>query len=137
MLKSPASCLKKANLDHVKREVTRLKNLTTLVLALTCIIGLTGCSAESIAISGNKIIFEAEILEIEENYYLVEPIEGSHELKNASRIKIPMKNMDSSLEPQIGDIIEISYNGEIQKSDPAEISEVYSIKVSKEADMPR
>lgn len=41
---------------------------------------------------------------------------------------------NSSLEPEVGDIIEISYSGEILESYPAQITEVYGIKVVKEAE---
>lgn len=39
-----------------------------------------------------------------------------------------MKNMDPALEPQVGDIIEISYNGEIQETYPGQLSDVYGIR---------
>lgn len=41
--------------------------------------------------------------------------------------------MDNSLEPKIGDIIEITYNGYIQASYPAILGKVYHIEVVKEA----
>lgn len=74
-------------------------------------------------------IFQAQIIEIKDSYFLVEPVEGSQELKSADQIEIPMQNMDASKEPQVGDIIEISYNGEILEINPARLSEVYSIRV--------
>lgn len=78
--------------------------------------------------------FQATILEIKDTYYLVEPVEDSQELKSADKITVPMKNLAPSLEPEVGDIIEIAYNGEIAESYPAQITEVYSIKVVKEAE---
>ena len=39
----------------------------------------------------NNTIFEATILEIRDNYFLVEPVEGSQELNNADLITVPMK----------------------------------------------
>lgn len=82
----------------------------------------------------DKITFEAEVLEIYEGYFLVEPVEGSWEFNSADQIEVPMKNMDPSLEPEVGDIIEIVYSGEILETYPARLQEVYSIKVSKEAE---
>ena len=81
-----------------------------------------------------EVTFQATILEIKDTYYLVEPVEDSQELKSADKITVPMKNLDPSLEPEVGDIIEIAYNGEIAESYPAQITEVYSIKVVKEAE---
>ena len=76
--------------------------------------------------------FEAEILEIHDGYFLVEPVPGSTELRSADRIEIPMKNMEPSPEPQVGDILEIRYNGMLQETYPAVIGEVYSIRVRQE-----
>lgn len=76
--------------------------------------------------------FEAEILEIQDGYFLVEPVPGSTELKCADRIEIPMQKMDPSQEPQVGDIIVIQYNGMMQETYPARPGEIYSIKVRQE-----
>ena len=45
-----------------------------------------------------------------------------------------MKNIGTAPQPNVGDIIEIAYNGEIAESYPAQITEVYGIKVVKEAE---
>ena len=60
----------------------------------------------------NHITFKAEVLEIHEGYFLVAP-EASWALNSADQIEVPLMNMDPALEPQIGDIIEVSYSGEI------------------------
>ncbi len=62
-------------------------------------------------------------------YYLVEPVEGSAELKSADQIPVHMKNMAPSPEPEVGDILEIEYDGYIAESYPAQISNVYSVRV--------
>ncbi len=72
---------------------------------------------------------KAMILEIHEKSLLVEPAAGSWERNSSDQITVPMKNMAPSPEPQVGDIIEIVYNGELQESYPAAITEVYSIEV--------
>ena len=43
-----------------------------------------------------------------------------------------MKYLDSSLEPEIGDVIEIIHSGEILETYPARLQDVYSIRVIKE-----
>lgn len=40
-----------------------------------------------------------------------------------------MKHLDSSLEPEVGDIIEIIHSGEIMESDPVRLRDVYSIRI--------
>ena len=74
-------------------------------------------------------VFQAEILEIHNGNYLVKPVEGSWELSSADRIEVPIRNVHPSQEPEIGDVIEIEYSGEILETYPARIADVYSIKV--------
>ena len=74
-------------------------------------------------------VFQAEILEIYDGDYLVKPVEGSWELSSADRIEVPIRNAHPSQEPEIGDVIEIEYSGEILETYPARIADVYSIKV--------
>ena len=107
-----------------------------LILTLSFILALSACGTSSgggdpKSNGDEKIIFQATILEIRDNYYLVEPVEGSTELNSADRITVPMENMNSSPEPEVGDILEIEYDGSIAESDPAQITNVYSISVVK------
>ena len=74
------------------------------------------------------ISFEAEILEIHDGYFLVKP-ESSWAMNSADQIEVPMKHMGASPEPEVGDIIEVTYDGEILETYPARIKEVYSIQV--------
>ena len=82
----------------------------------------------------DRMRFEAEILEIYDGNYLVKPVEGSWELNSADRIEVPIRNAYPSPEPEIGDVIEIEYSGEILETYPARITEVFSIRVVKEAE---
>ena len=79
-------------------------------------------------------VFQAEILEIHDGNYLVKPVEGSWELSSADRIEVPIRNAHPSPEPEIGDVIEIEYSGEILETYPARIADVYGIKVIKETE---
>ena len=72
-------------------------------------------------------VFQAEILEIHDGYYLVKPVEGSWELSSADRIEVPIRNAHTSPEPEVGDVIEIEYSGEILETYPARIADVYGI----------
>lgn len=74
-------------------------------------------------------VFQAEILEIHNGNYLVKPVEGSWELSSADRIEVSIRNVHPSPEPEIGDVIEIEYDGEILETYPAQIADVYGIKV--------
>lgn len=79
-------------------------------------------------------VFQAEILEVHNGYYLVKPVEGSWELNSADRIEVSIRNAHPSPEPEIGDVIEIEYSGEILETYPARIADVYGIKIIKEAE---
>ena len=61
-------------------------------------------------------------------------VEGSWELNSADRIEVPIRNAHPSPEPEIGDVIEIEYSGEILETYPARIADVYGIKVIKETE---
>ena len=74
-------------------------------------------------------VFQAEILEIHNGNYLVKPVEGSWELSSADRIEVSIRNVHPLPEPEIGDVIEIEYAGEILETYPAQIADVYGIKV--------
>lgn len=105
-----------------------------LILTLSLILAVTACGMSSDGgeseVGGNeKAIFQATILEIRDGYYLVEPVDGSTELNSADQITVPMKNMNPSPEPEVGDVLEIEYDGSIEESYPAQITNVHSISV--------
>ena len=84
---------------------------------------------DKVVVGSIDAVFQAKILEIFDGSYLVEPLEGSLELRSSDRITVSMKYLDSSLEPEVGDIIEIIHSGEIMESNPARLQDVYSIRV--------
>ena len=88
-----------------------------------------GCSKKEPVGDPPSVSFKANVLEINDQTYLVEPVEGSDELKSSDQIVVSMKNINPSPEPKVGDVIEITYDGSIAESYPAQITEVYGIKV--------
>ena len=105
-----------------------MRKYITIILASICVLSLIGCGESS------SSTFKAIILEITDNSYLVEPVEGSNELRSADQIMISMKNLDPSLEPEVGDVIKIKYRGAIMETYPAQIGDVINIKVVKEVE---
>jgi len=81
---------------------------------------------------GDNISFEAKVLAILDGSILVEPAVGSLESRSAEQIIVPVRNMAPSPEPQVGDVLVIQYNGEILESDPAELGEVFSVRLQPE-----
>lgn len=111
-----------------------MKKHLLLILILSLILTITACGMSSgdgeSEVGGDETVtFQATILEIQDGYYLVEPIEGSVELNSADQITIPMINMNPSPEPEVGDVLEIEYDGSIAESYPAQIANVYGIRV--------
>ena len=100
-----------------------MKKLIPLLLSLAFVLTLIGCTSE------DKATFQVTILEIQDGYYLAKPVEGSTELNSADRIMVPMVNINPSQEPEVGDTLEIVYDGTIAESYPAQINTVYSISV--------
>lgn len=100
-----------------------MKKIFCILTALTLL--LSACSSSK----SGSVTLRATVLEINDGYYLVEPVEGSAELKSADQITVPMKNMAPSPEPEVGDILEIEYDGYIAESYPAQINNVYSVRV--------
>ena len=77
------------------------------------------------------IAFQASVIEKNNDSIIVKPEDGSLELASADKFYIP--NVEN-LELQIGDLVEISYNGEIMESYPAQLGEVYKITVIEQTD---
>lgn len=113
--------------DKTKYNSDELVETGRLVFKNNCI------QVESFSNEAHQV-FQAEILEIHDGYYLVKPVEGSWELSSADRIEVPIRNAHPSPEPEIGDVIEIEYSGEILETYPARIADVYGIKVVEEAE---
>ena len=102
-----------------------MKKFICILMIFAVLFSITACNSKT----NNTATFQAVILEIHDSYYLVEPGEGSAELNSADQITVPMKNMNLSPEPEVGDILEIEYDGAIAESYPAQITNVYSISV--------
>lgn len=112
-----------------------MKKQLPLILTMSLILLATACGTASgggeLKVGGDETAtFQATILEIQDGYYLVEPVEGSAELKSADQITIPMINIEPPPEPEVGDVLEIEYDGSIAESYPAQITKVYSIRVA-------
>lgn len=73
--------------------------------------------------------FQATILEVENGSFLVEPAKDTSEFHVASRIQVPITSMPASPEPQVGDQIEIIYDGVIAQTDPPQIHNVKRIRI--------
>lgn len=84
----------------------------------------------SSADNSQKMTFQATVIDIIGDTILVKPLDGSMELNSADNFSLPNKE---KLALQIGDIVEIIYNGDILESYPAQLGEVYKITLLEQA----
>ena len=102
-----------------------------LLLLLICMAVLIACTNEA-ANNDTKdktFSFLATVLEANENYLIVEPNTESIERKSADKIQVSLQDKSPYPVPQVGDTINIVYNGEIMESYPARIGKVYRIEI--------
>ena len=105
-----------------------MRKYIALVLALACVLGLIGCSTKDEVIE-KQSEFEATVLEVTDHYLLVEPIEGSIELNSSDEIKVGIQDKTSWPIPQVGEMVRVVYDGLIQETDPARISNPYRVEI--------
>ena len=72
---------------------------------------------------------QAQITEVENGSFLVAPVKGASELSSSDLFRVPITNIPPSPEPQVGDIVEITYDGSILESYPAQFGTIYSMRV--------
>ena len=90
---------------------------------------LGNCIAEMLALADDTplmVTFQASVIEMNDDSIIVKPVDGSLELDSADKFYI---SNEENLELQIGDLVEISYNGEIMESYPAQLGGVYEVIV--------
>lgn len=102
-----------------------MKKILCMLISLAVLFSFTACNGRT----DDTATFQAIILEVHDDYYLVEPVEGSVERNSADQITVPITDMNVSSELEAGDILKIVYDGAIAESYPAQITIVYSISV--------
>ncbi|MCM1223201.1 MAG: YobA family protein [Lachnospiraceae bacterium] len=103
------------------------KLYSTICVLCLAVITLCACGKQENPIADNEpeaIAFQATVIEINKDTILVKPVDGSSELNSADKFSIPN---DENLELQVDDLLEITYNGDIMESYPAQLGEVYEI----------
>ncbi len=104
-----------------------MKKIFCILITLAVLFSLIACSNKT----NDMTTFQAIILEIHDDYYLVEPVKGSAELNSADQITVSITNINVSPQLKVGDVLEIVYDGMIAESYPAQITKVYSISIVK------
>ncbi len=73
--------------------------------------------------------FRAMVIEVHDEYLLVEPEEGSVERNSADRIEVYLQDKTSWPIPRVGDKVLVVYDGQLQETYPARITNVYRIEI--------
>ena len=73
--------------------------------------------------------FRAEVLEVDGNCILVRPLEGEAELNSADKIYVSFGKLQDVPRIEVGDTVEIFYDGTLMESYPAQTSGVTGIRV--------
>lgn len=111
-----------------------MKKIRILLLVILASFLMTACGDKETS-------FQAVVLGITEDWCLVEPVEGSRELDSADRFEIALTKQlpfvlayDIAYGAEVGDILEITYNGEIMETYPAQLGEITGIKIMEKAE---
>ena len=107
----------------------QMKKTLICIALLTMAAALISCGKKKT----EEFTFRAAITEIQNGSMLVTPVEGSDELRSSDSFRVKIENMPSSPEPEVGDIVEITYDGGIQETYPAGLDHVFSIVVVEKA----
>lgn len=113
----------------MKRGLALLLVIAISAAFATCAPKNSGTHATLAADTTGLYSFTAEVLEVHNNYLLVEPEENSRERSSADKIQISLKDREPWPIPQVGDTVTVVYNGEIQEIYPAQITKVYRVEI--------
>lgn len=84
----------------------------------------------SFADNAQVTTFQATVIEVTDSSILVKPVDDSPELDSSDQFSVPNTE---KLALQTGDTVEITYNGEILESYPAQLGEVHEITLLEQA----
>lgn len=119
-----------------------MKKIFQMITAIVMVLSLaSGCgdtessntgSTGEVSTSEKAAVFTATITEVEDKTVLVTPEEGAEELKSSDSFRLTVKDMPASYEPQVGDVLEITYSGVISEIYPAELEGIKTVTVVKQ-----
>lgn len=73
--------------------------------------------------------FHAKVLEVHDDYLLVEPLADSNESKSADKIEIALKEKEAWPIPAVDDLVKVVYDGNIMETYPARLGKVYRVEI--------
>lgn len=100
-----------------------------LLLALICVLLLTGCSRSMNAIIGNEPSITGIVREVSESTALIADEDGTEYW-----VSLDAENSDSYTALTIGDEVAVYYDGNIAENYPMQINKIYAITLITPAD---
>ncbi len=107
-----------------------MNKIIALLLCLVIILSFAGCGKEKPADTPSTRVMQGTVTEIQSGTMLVTPAEDSWESLSSDRFGIPIGNMPSSPEPEVGDTVEVLYDGNICETYPATLGLIISVRVT-------
>lgn len=107
-----------------------MKKIIAIILCLAFMLPIVGVGIR--LTQKNPVTMTGTVVAIEGDTILVEPIEGSSELKASNRFSVSVAYIDASIRPKIGDMVGVQYDGQILETYPARLSQVSSITIMKQ-----
>lgn len=104
-----------------------MRRLSFIWMILISVLVLVGCKSKEADSKPEKTSFNAVVLEVNEDILLVEPEEDAAERKSCDRIQVGLSGMEENRTSELldtveaGDIVCVTYNGEIMETYPAQI----------------
>lgn len=117
----------------------KIKRFIALLLAIVCVFSLVACGkdVEKDTVDDNTtqtetpeqsyMVARGTVLEIHDNYVLIQPLHGDQSALSADKIEIALKGTITWEDKKVGDVIEVAYEDGIQETYPARIPNVISI----------
>jgi len=104
-----------------------MKKFSYVLIYVLITLFLCACSSNNVP--SDAVSFQATVTEITDNSMLVRPVDGSDELNSSVSFSIALSNLSDTSSLQIGDTLEISYNGDILETYPATLAKIYRITI--------
>lgn len=99
--------------------IKRIRKILLSAVLAVCSLYLAGCSESEK--KETQEYFKARVLEVEDTYVLVEPLEGENIRKSSDRITFGKEKLKDSKDIEVGSIIGVSYSGDVRETFPASI----------------
>ena len=105
-----------------------MKKILSVFLCVLVFTALVACDKQVLP-DPQGDAFEAVVMEVREEGFLVMPVEGSDECGAAMEVGLLVLHREGLPTVKVGDRVRIDYDGVITRSLPGRLGEVYSVYI--------